>query len=84
MAQTDPLPRPIERADLLESVLFQQALRHPLPWHINSDWTEEVITSDGYCIAKCQTVEEAVSIIAVAIVAAKKASGEQEADSATP
>lgn len=60
-------------SDLLESVLFQQALQHPLPWRIESDWTEEVITSDGYCIAKCRTVKEAVSIIAVAMVATKRA-----------
>lgn len=53
-------------AELLGEVLFQQALRHPLPWRVESDWTEEVITSDGYCIAKCRTQAEAQAIIAVA------------------
>lgn len=53
-------------AELLGEVLFQQALRHPLPWRVESDWTEEVITSDGYCIAKCRTRAEAQAIIVVA------------------
>lgn len=54
-------------AELLREVLFQQTLQHPLPWHVESDWTEEVITSDGYCIAKCRTRAEAEAIIRVAI-----------------
>lgn len=50
----------------LRAVLEQQVLQHPPPWHIESDWTEEVRASDGYCIAKCQTVEEATAIITLA------------------
>jgi hypothetical protein len=53
-------------AELLGAVLFQQELRHPLPWRVISDWTEEVIASDGYCIAKCRTRAEAQAIIVVA------------------
>jgi hypothetical protein len=54
-------------AELLGDVLFQQTLQHPLPWRVESDWTEEVITSDGYCIAKCRTRAEAEAIIRVAV-----------------
>jgi hypothetical protein len=63
-------------ADLLGEVLFQQALQHPLPWRVESDWTEEVRASDGYCIAKCRTQAEAQAIIAVAT--AKAALDEKE------
>jgi hypothetical protein len=74
MPQTDQS----SASDLLERVLFQQTLQHQLPWRVESDWTEEVITSDGYCIAKCQTLEEAVSIIAVAMVAAGRAASDED------
>lgn len=61
------MSQPPTEHDLFGSVLFQQALQHPLPWRIESDWTEEVIASDGYCIAKCETPEEAEAIIRAAV-----------------
>jgi hypothetical protein len=53
--------------DPLHAVVSTQLIGHPLPWRIESDWTEEVIASDGYCIAKCATTEEAEAIVAVAV-----------------
>lgn len=36
---------------------------HPLPWRIEHDWTVEVHAADGYIVAKCQSDEEAESVI---------------------
>jgi len=36
---------------------------HPLPWRIEHDWTVEVHAADGHIVAKCQSVEEAESVI---------------------
>ena len=47
-----------------EVLLAAQAwIMHPLPWRIEHDWTVEVHASDGYIVAKCQSVEEAESVI---------------------
>lgn len=46
-----------------ESVVFQQALQHRLPWRIDHDWTYEVLAADGYCIAKCMDEDDAQGII---------------------
>jgi hypothetical protein len=50
----------------LRDVVFQLTLKHPLPWRVESDWTEEVVASDGHCIAKCAETETAEAIIATA------------------
>lgn len=63
---------------LLNVVLFQQALQHPLPWSIESDWTEEVRASDGYCIAKCRTTEDAEALIALAVAAYEASRSDEE------
>ncbi len=36
---------------------------HPLPWRIEHDWTVEVHAADGCIVAKCQSDEEAESVI---------------------
>jgi hypothetical protein len=48
----------------LDTVLHTLLLRHPWPWIVQSDWTEEVIASDGLCVAKCMTREQADRIVA--------------------
>lgn len=52
--------------DALRETLGWQAILHPLPWRIESDWTEEVIASDDAVIAKCRDSETAEAIIALA------------------
>ena len=37
---------------MVHDLIFTQMMHHPLPWRIESDWTEEVTASDGYIIAK--------------------------------
>lgn len=66
----DP-PRPASGLEIalhgqLQAVLGWQVIRHPLPWRVESDWTEEVVASDGYCIAKCDFPEQAEAIVALA------------------
>lgn len=52
--------------DIAEAVVFQQMLRHPLPWRVEHDWTYEVTAQSGHIIAKCMTEEAAERIIAFA------------------
>lgn len=37
--------------------------RNPLPWHIETDWTVEVIAANGRLVNKFQTREEAQAFI---------------------
>jgi hypothetical protein len=60
------MPEQNGSGDPLHAIVSTQVIRHPLPWRVESDWTEEVIASDGYCIAKCVTTEEAEAIVAAA------------------
>lgn len=50
---------------MLRVLVFQQLLEHPLPWRVESDWTEEVTASDGYIVAKTDH-QTAKAIIALA------------------
>ena len=68
--QIDALRARVERyEDALRAVLFQILSRHPAPWHVEQDWTYEVITQDGLCVAKCSTPEGAglIAVMAQAI-----------------
>lgn len=51
---------------MARTMVFQSMLYHPLPWRIESDWTQEVTASDGHIIAKCQSPGEAQAIIVFA------------------
>lgn len=39
---------------------------HPLPWHLEFDWTVEVTDADQAIVIKCMHVDEANEIIAMA------------------
>ena len=42
-------------------------LKHPLPWHIEQDWTLEVIDSNGNIVIKCMSYADAQAIVDEAI-----------------
>lgn len=48
---------------IADELLFQQMQDHPLPWHIEHDWTYEVTAADGHIIAKCRFPGQAGLII---------------------
>ncbi len=58
------LIREARARERLRTVLFGLLLNHPLPWHVESDWTQEVRAADGFIIAKCSTGAQADDIIA--------------------
>ena len=39
---------------------------HPMPWHLEIDWTVEVTDSKGEIVIKCMHVDEANEIIELA------------------
>lgn len=49
--------------DALRRMVQYAMLSHPLPWHIEEDWTKEVSAADGFIIVKCMTMAEAATII---------------------
>lgn len=52
---------------ILKTVLDTQLLRHPLPWYIESDWTHQIVASDGCTISKCKSHAQAQAVIEYAI-----------------
>lgn len=50
---------------IARDLIWCQMLHHPLPWRIESDWTEEVTASDGHIVAKTDH-QTALAIIALA------------------
>jgi hypothetical protein len=63
---------------MLRDVVFQQMLDHPLPWRIESDWTEEVTASDGHIVAKSDhSTAQAIIALAEQIRAELDESSEQ-------
>ena len=49
-----------------EAFVALAVVKHPAPWRVESDWTEEVIDADGRCVAKCRTRENAERLVALA------------------
>ncbi len=41
--------------------------RHPLPWHVDQDWTFEVIASDGQCVGQFMLASDADEFIREAV-----------------
>ena len=46
-----------------QHLAVQVWIQHPLPWHLEHDWTTEVVASDGYIVAKCSE-QDALKVIA--------------------
>lgn len=59
------------------ALLLHQLITNPLPWHIDHDWSWEIIADNKATIAKCQSSQEAKAIIKAA-KALKKELGETE------
>jgi hypothetical protein len=63
---------PKKNASVTDSLRFAlvgfdlMLLTHPLPWHRNTDWGEEVIASDGVRVGTFRSVVEAKGYIAFA------------------
>lgn len=55
-----------EAAQVARDVVFRRMLEHPLPWHVERDWTHEVIAADGAIVAKCSGDARAAAVIALA------------------
>lgn len=49
-----------------EELLSQVLYRYSLPWHVEQDWTWEVIAANGTCIAKFQKPSQAEEMIRAA------------------
>lgn len=62
----EALERVNARRWLLENFVRNLVQRYPLPWHIDRDWTVEVLTRKGACVAKCQTAVQADELISMA------------------
>ena len=60
-----------EHAWLLEQLVDRLLDRHPLPWHIDHDWTVEVLTKKNDVVMKCMTTSHAEALIALAEQIAK-------------
>ena len=43
-----------EQAAIAQALISGLVLAHPLPWRVESDWTEEVRDSVGNVVAKCR------------------------------
>lgn len=56
----------IDFEKMARELVWNQVLYHPLPWRIESDWTEDVIASDGHIVAKCRSHSDAMEIVELA------------------
>lgn len=52
-----------DRADIGEQLISDLVFSKPLPWKIESDWTEEVRDANGNIVTKCRNRELAEKII---------------------
>lgn len=48
---------------LLENLTSELINNHPLPWHIDRDWTYEVLDANNGIVLKCQTMKQAETLI---------------------
>jgi len=55
-----------EHAWLLEQLVERLLDRYQLPWHIDHDWTVEVLTKKNEVVMKCMTTSHAEALIALA------------------
>lgn len=51
------------RYDIDIPALVETQQAHPAPWHIEHDWTVEVIASDGFTVAKCWYEDDAERVV---------------------
>ena len=55
-----------DKARVLYYFLPEVIDKHPFPWRVEHDWTNEVVAEDRTIIAKCQSQYDAENIIRVA------------------
>lgn len=57
---------------LLKRLVARLVAQYPLPWHVDVDWTVEVLTEKGDCVMKCMDDEQVNALITLAEQVAKE------------